>query len=241
MTSIRVAAVTHRGLVRAGNEDSYGATALVPSAVDGEVVIAEAGGGPFLAVVADGLGGHPCGEVASALAVEQMLAAKATDPESLLGAVHAADRRIIDAMNATGGCGGMATTLAAVLVHATGLAVVNVGDSPVLEYADGRLVQLTIDDVPHGRPSLPGFPSARVTQTLGGRVSTSAPHLYTDKIRGPRRLLLCTDGLTSFVSSRSIATTLEASPAGEAIAALVQQALAASGADNITCMLVELE
>ena len=83
MTTARICAATHMGLVRSRNEDGYGATGLLASRADGELVGAIVARLPLLAVVADGLGGHPSGDIASALAVEHLLAAKPkTQPTS---------------------------------------------------------------------------------------------------------------------------------------------------------------
>ena len=195
MTTVRISAATHTGSVRRGNEDAYGATSLIASRVDGEVVSAAVSNEPCLIVIADGLGGHPCGEVASQLAVDHLLEAKPTDAPSLVAAAHAANESIVAAMSHDDGSIGMGTTVAAVLVHAAAVVVVNVGDSAAFEIVDDRLIQLSTDDIPAGRNGLPGVPSSIVTQTLGGgrELVEIEPHLYEDDLVSPRRLLLCTD------------------------------------------------
>lgn len=241
MTKTKVAAGTHTGLVRKKNEDRYGATGLVTSLVDGEITYAEHPALPFLAVIADGLGGHPCGEVASTLAVEHLLAARPPAADALVASVHGANRAIVDAMNPLDGSVGMGTTIAAVLVHAAGLAVVNVGDSVVLELVDGRLVQLSTDDVPRGW-NLPGIPSTVVTQTLGGArgLVKIEPHVVEGALAPPRRLLLSTDGLTNFVPRADIIAALGEHHVRAAGERLLELALFAGGADNVTCVLVEV-
>ena len=243
MTTVRLVAATHSGSVRRGNEDAYGATSLIASRVDGEVVSAAVSSQACLVVVADGLGGHPCGELASQLAVDRLLEAKPTDAPSLVDAVHEANESIVVAMSPDDGSIGMGTTVAAVLVHELGLAVVNVGDSAVFELVDDRLVQLSTDDVPVGRTSLPGVPSSIVTQTLGGGRELVAvePHLYEDDLASPRRLLLCTDGLTNFVPREQIAASLRRHGGADAIRVLVALALAAGGPDNVTVMTLDTD
>lgn len=238
---VRVSAATHTGAVRHRNEDYYDATGLRCSSVDGEVVSAVVTDGPCLAIVADGLGGQPSGEVASRMAVEQLIEANPTDPDALIKAFHAANEAIYDAMSRDAGSVEMGTTAAAALVLDDGIAVVNVGDSAVFEFVDGRLAQLSTDDVPARGGRLPGLPSSVVTQTLGGRRELAAiePHLYSNDSGAPRRVLLCTDGLTNFVTRDRIADTLRTSSGCAAVEQLVQMALDAGGRDNVTVVLME--
>lgn len=240
--TIQIFAATHVGSVRGENEDHYGATALAASRVDGEVVTTEVAELPCLAVIADGLGGHPCGEIASAIAVERILAAKPADPTTLVTSVHEANQAIVDAMSHDAGSVGMGTTVAAVLVHQAGLTAVNVGDSAVLELVEDRLEQLSTDDSLVGRASLPGLPSAVVTQTLGGarNLIEVDPHVHTDDLVPPRRLLLCTDGLTNFVPRHGIADVLRHRDPKQVVGELVALALAAGGPDNLTCVLLDI-
>jgi serine/threonine protein phosphatase PrpC len=243
MTTVRIFAATHPGSVRRGNEDAYGATSLIASRVAGEVVSAAVSNEPCLIVVADGLGGHPCGEVASQLAVEHLLEAKPTDAPSLVDAVQAANESIVAAMSHDDGSIGMGSTIAAVLVHEAGVVVVNVGDSAVFELVDDRLVQVSKDDVPVGRTSLPGVPSSIVTQTLGGGHELVAvePHRYEDDLVSPRRLLLCTDGLTNFVPRDQLADALRRHSGEDAVRVLIALALAAGGPDNVTVMTLDVD
>lgn len=239
---VHIAAATHTGSVRDNNEDSYGATELIASQVDGEIVSTVVSGELCLAVVADGLGGHPCGELASALAVDDLLDAKTTDPPSLVAAIHEANAALVAAMSQQDGSVGMGTTVAAVLIHEAGLVVVNVGDSAVFELVDGRLVQLSTDDVPPGGTDLPGLASSIVTQTLGGgrELVEIEPHLYEADRVSTRRLLLSTDGLTNFVPRGQIADALRHHDGDEAIKVLLGLALAAGGADNVTVMTLDV-
>ena len=130
----------------------------------------------------------------------------------------------------------MGTTIAAVLVDEGGLTVANIGDSTVFEFHEGRLHQLSVDDVPAGLDALPGLPSARVTQTLGGqsRLTAIDPHVHADDdVVAERSLLLCTDGLTNFVPRGQISEALALNGAG-AVERLLSLAIAAGGLDNVT-------
>lgn len=243
MNITRIAAATHTGFVRASNEDRYGATGLIASPGDGDVVGPMVRELPCLVVIADGLGGHPSGEIASALATEVLLGAPVVSAVELVEAVRGANRSIFDAMKDSDDLVGMGTTVAALLVHHEGLVVVNIGDSPVYELVEGRLVQLSTDDVPVGRSDLPGLRTAVVTQTLGGRRAFSdvEPHCHEDALPGPRRILLCTDGLPDAVSGPDIARALSQEPAENAVLALLQLALDGGGPDNVTCVVVDVE
>jgi serine/threonine protein phosphatase PrpC len=137
----------------------------------------------------------------------------------------------------------MGTTIAAVLVDDSGLAAVNVGDSPILELTDRGLVQISIDDSPVVCSILPGLPSAVVTQTLGGgrNLIKVDPHVHTDDEPLPRRVLLCSDGLTNFVPRPDIADILRAADPEQVVAALAAAALEAGAPDNVTCVLLDIE
>lgn len=241
MTVVEVAARTHVGLVRRQNEDSVSMAALRTGRVlpsDGSVHRVEA---PFLAVVADGLGGHPHGDEASSIAVDTIVSARPTDAESLAKSLRRANEAIVSAMTAGAGNLGMGTTVAALLVSEHSVVVANVGDSSVWELVDGRLVQLSSDDSPAGRSSLPGVPSYVVTQTLGGgrTLVDVEPHIFEDVLEGDRTVLVCSDGLTNFIDRRAIAAAL-ASAGPASTGALVELALDAGAPDNVTVAVVRI-
>jgi serine/threonine protein phosphatase PrpC len=239
----RIWAASHVGLVRQRNEDAFGTTGLEEGARNGEVVFAEALAPHVLVVVADGLGGHPSGDVASRIAVQAVLDAKPDDGRSLVEAVQYANDEVVAAMSAADGSIGMGSTLVAALIREDGLAVANVGDSPAFEIVDERLVQLTMDDVAGASPGLPGIPSSVLTQSLGGgaRLQEVDVHLYEDEHPPPRRLLLCTDGLTSYVSRSSIAAEAIAGKVGATVVGgCIELALDAGGLDNVTVLLVDV-
>lgn len=241
MREARIWGVTHTGCVRPRNEDSYGAPGIGSVHADGTVTGAKVTGGLCLAVLADGLGGHPRGDAASRIAVDTILEAEPTNAEELIRAIHLANDVVYRQMGDLD-APGMGTTIAALLAHEHGFAVANVGDSPVFESSDGRLVQLSVDDAPPGQAGLPGMPTSRVTQTLGGSRSLTPvrPHLHLSDHVDRNRLLLCTDGLTNFVTRQAIAAELRHPDGGSAATALVQLALAAGGLDNVTVVVVDL-
>lgn len=240
-TMARVAAATHVGSVRERNEDSFGVSGLELRLGDGVVTDRETAL-PFVAVVADGLGGHRAGDQASRLAVETVLASSPFDAESLTKAIHGANEAIVDAMSEDADNVGMASTIAAVLVADTELVVGNVGDSAVFQMTDGRLMQLSTDDVPPGSAALPGVPSSIVTQTLGGsaKLATIRPHSL-ETPRQASRLLLCSDGLTNYVPRSDIGDVLAQGSPAEAVECLIALALAAGGRDNVTVVVADID
>lgn len=242
MTTVRIVAATHTGSVRTRNEDCYGATSLAASRTDGEVVSVEVSKLPCCAVVADGLGGHPAGDIASAVAVESVLAEESKTASDLVAAVHRANQAVVDAMAQHENSVGMGSTVAAVLANGSELTVVNVGDSTVFELENDRLVQLSTDDSPVGVSILPGLPAATVTQSLGGSPQLAAidPHVYQDAFAPPRRLLLSTDGLTNFVPRHELTNALRQNDAVQVVDRLLALAIEAGAPDNVTCVLMDL-
>lgn len=243
MIKTTVWAATHTGSVRARNEDSLAVTGLNFSRIDSDIATTMIAGEPCLAVVADGLGGHPCGELASRLAVEHLSAAKPADSDELVIALHETNKSIYLEMERNVGCTGMGSTIAAVLVYEDGIAVANVGDSGVFEMVDGQLVQLSIDDIPHSRSNLPGLPSVNVTQTLGGRKRRTSvmPHIYRDYAIRDRRVMLCTDGLTSFLPRSTITASLALESGYTATRELLELAIEAGGLDNVTIVILDVQ
>jgi PPM family protein phosphatase len=173
--------------------------------------------------------------------VHALLESAPGSPAELVDAVLAADERLHDEMDET--TSGMGTTLAAVLVLDDTVVVANVGDSPVFvleqDTSPPQLVQLTVDDVPPAEVSRSGM----VTQSLGGFDSVDADevHLHEDDHPAPRRLLVCTDGLSGFVPGEVISLVLDSleDPA-EVVRTLVELADAAGGLDNCTVAVVDI-
>jgi serine/threonine protein phosphatase PrpC len=241
MTRFRISGATHRGTVRDRNEDSFGASGFDPPLDDGAVTSVVVPLGPCIAVVADGLGGHPSGDVASRIAVRTVFGAMPQGGEELVEAIRSADQAVTGAMSQIPGSEGMASTIVAVVLTDDGIAVANVGDSEAIDVLDGRLVTLTTPDVPRDFANFPELASPYLTQVLGGDPSLgeAVPHLHTEGLRTGVRLLLCTDGLTHLVPRAEISDILALDSGAAAVKMLVDEALGAGGTDNITVLLVE--
>lgn len=222
------------GRMRSGNEDAY--------------LIA-----PPLFAVADGLGGHQAGEVASTLAIDTLLetAPRAADPKSLGRAVRRANAAVIEAAATGKGKTGMGTTLTAVMVEGTRLAIAHVGDSRAYLLHLGTLEQLTDDHslvadlVSQGRITAEEsrtHPNRSViTRALGSDPDMMAD-VFEAQVAPGDRLLLATDGLTSMVPDDEIEQVLATSSTPDiAVDDLIERALKAGGQDNVTVVVVDIE
>lgn len=233
--AIRAAARTDVGLARDGNEDSALASGR-------------------LLVIADGMGGHAAGEVASAVTVRAMAelgADEGTDPLQALGAaVDAANERIRAAVEGRPERAGMGTTLTALLWTGDDLALAHVGDSRGYLLRDGELRQVTHDHtyvqalVDEGRISAEDavhHPArSLLVRALGGQPDAE-PDLQMLHVRAGDRLLLCSDGLSDVVRDDAIRDALAAAAdAGTAADDLVALALAGGGPDNVTVIVVDV-
>jgi len=229
-------AASDTGRVRQGNEDSY----LV---VDG------------LFAVADGMGGHQAGEVASHLALETLQTEfTAAGTDVLVRAVESANHTLVARSTADPELAGMGTTLVAMaLVEASGrdaIGVVNVGDSRLYLLSDGELAQITEDHSLVATMERQGRLTAAeaavhpqrniLTRALGidGTVLVDSWEILP--IIGDR-YLICSDGLFNEVDENRIAATLRrlADP-NEACRELIRLANEGGGRDNITCVVVDV-
>ncbi len=236
MTRFAWGAASDTGRVRQANEDSY----LV---VDG------------LFAVADGMGGHQAGEVASHLALETLQSEfDAAGTDVLVRAVENANHTLVSRSAADPELAGMGTTLVAMaLVEASGrdaIGVVNVGDSRLYLMSDGELAQITEDHSLVATMERQGRLTAAeaavhpqrniLTRALGidGTVLVDSWEILP--VIGDR-YLICSDGLFNEVDKNRIAATLRrlADP-NEACRELIRLANEGGGRDNITCVVVDV-
>lgn len=229
---IRVGAATDTGLVRDHNEDAF---------------LVEA---PLFAV-ADGMGGHKGGEVASRIALQTMEESRGSDDVALAEAVREANRAVLDAAAGDRDLSGMGTTLTALVAKDDGIDLAHVGDSRAYLLRDGALRQLTEDHTLVHRMVQEGRLTEEEAKIHPHRsILTRALGVESDiqvdgaavQIEPGDRVLLCSDGLTSMVPDERIHHVLEEHPdPQEASAALVRVANEAGGQDNITVMVLDFE
>jgi serine/threonine protein phosphatase PrpC len=224
---VRVGARSDIGRERGRNEDAY--------------LIRE----PLFAV-ADGMGGHRGGDVASSLAME-ILEGDAATP--LVETIKQANQRVLQRSASDRELRGMGTTLTAVVAEDARAHVAHVGDSRAYLLRDGNLQQLTEDHTLVQRMVREGkitpeeahtHPQRSIlTRALGVEEDLSVDELTLDMHPGDR-LLLCTDGLTSMVGREQIQEILEREKAPQAACdKLIDAANRAGGDDNITVIVLE--
>jgi serine/threonine protein phosphatase PrpC len=233
---LRYVARSDVGLVREGNEDSGYA-------------------GPRLLAVADGMGGHAAGEVASSAAIEELVHVERVDPDAdpvgaLTDAVNAANARIRQMVDEDPARQGMGTTLTALFWNGQTLALAHIGDSRAYLLRDGELRQITHDHtfvqtlVDEGRITADeaSVHPARsmILRTLQGDSDPELDHELIE-VRGGDRMLVCSDGLSGIVRDETMRDTLaQYEDLAAAADALVELALKGGAPDNITCVVADV-
>jgi len=244
---LQVAALTHEGRTRYVNEDCIAVGGWVRSEPMTRVrMFTRDLETPCLCLVADGMGGHPAGDVASRIAVERLTDAfpAAGGDADWLRVLLAINHALFDAMKNVPELTGMGTTVAGVCVSATEVVVFNVGDSRVYSVSEGRLRQVSTDDAQlELAPYLPfDFARRALTQCLGGYPGSPEiePHVVRSPAQPGNAWLVCSDGLSDMIDALAMEACLVADP-GETVRNLFDRAMDAGGADNISVILVRIE
>ena len=232
------AAVSNVGKIRSNNQDSGYA-------------------GHTLFVVADGMGGHAGGDVASAIATKRIMEAdtaylSAQDAEfALQAALIAANSQLAETVFEHAELTGMGTTVSALVVLDDQVAIAHIGDSRIYLFRDGELSQLTTDHtfvqrlVDSGRiteAEAMVHPRRSVLMRVLGDVESS-PEIDTSILatRAGDLWLICSDGLSGVVSNTGIANALKSSLDAQAVAdRLVKESLDGGAPDNVTIVVVDI-
>jgi serine/threonine protein phosphatase PrpC len=233
--SVEAATRTHVGHVRRRNEDAF---------YQGE----------WLYVVADGLGGHVAGDIASTTAID---AVKSYDREipverladTLGKAVSDADEAIRRRIREEPELAGMGTTMVAILRSASSAVLANIGDSRAYlmrnrTAARSAMTQISEDHTYQhlvaDAKEVPDLPE-KLTRFLDGRKDGRSPDLRTLQLCSGDRILLCSDGLSSYVPEQLVRKTLRsASSPSPAADSLMTLALNRGGRDNITVCVIDI-
>ena len=232
--TLRYAARSDRGLVRTNNEDSVYA-------------------GARLLALADGMGGHAAGEVASQLVIAALAHLDDDEPGGdLLGklghAVHEGNSAIAEQVELNPDLDGMGTTLTAILFAGDRLGMVHIGDSRGYLLRDGELTQITKDDtfvqtlVDEGRISAEEAHShpqrSLIMRALTGH--EVEPTLVMREAREGDRYLLCSDGLSDPVRHETILEALKLPDVVASADRLIELALRGGGPDNVTVVVADV-
>ncbi len=232
--TLRYAVRSDRGLVRGNNEDAVYA-------------------GPRLLAIADGMGGHAAGEVASKLVIGSLERLDEDRPlgdmlYALRNAVEDANHDLAGAIAGDKKLEGMGTTLTALRFTGRQVGLVHVGDSRAYLLRNGHLSQITHDDtyvqslVDSGRLT-PEEASHHPRKSVILRAlmgSDVEPDVSIREARARDRYLLCTDGLSDVVTATTIQEALSEGEPQEAADRLVDLALRGGGPDNVTCVVADV-
>ena len=231
---LRYAARSDRGLVRANNEDSVYA-------------------GARLLALADGMGGHAAGEVASQLVIAALAHLDDDEPggdllAKLDAAVRAGNSAIAAQVEMEPELEGMGTTLTAILFAGNRIGLVHIGDSRGYLLRDGELTQITKDDtfvqtlVDEGRITREEAHShpqrSLIMRALTGH--EVEPTLTMREARAGDRYLLCSDGLSDPVSDETILEALQIPDVAESAYRLIELAVRGGGPDNVTVVVADV-
>ena len=234
--ALRFAGRSEIGLVRRNNEDS------------GYVSV-------DIAVVADGMGGHEAGELASAATIASVVdaATSATDADEVLAhlsdAVITAGEYIADVVSANRELAGMGTTMTAVVVRGDRLAVAHVGDSRAYLLRDGDFQQITKDHtfvqtlVDAGeitKAEAAVHPRRNLMMRAIDGIHAVDVDLSVREAKVGDRLLLCSDGLCGVVAEEEMRIALSATDLTSAVTELIDSAIAAGAPDNVTVIVADV-
>ncbi|TGO03831.1 PP2C family protein-serine/threonine phosphatase [Serinibacter arcticus] len=235
MNSFSFAALTDVGTVRTNNEDSALASCE-------------------LLALADGMGGHAAGEVASAVVMHSLSRLLAPGAEITVDAVTEAARTARGALRSMSQADhemeGMGTTLVGLGVGPDGVILTHVGDSRIYRVRDGEVVQITTDHthvqrlVDSGRldpAEVRNHPYRSVILRSIDDTSDDLPDVsVTDEIRAGDRVLLCSDGLSDYVTHEALVTSLVDGSPLDAARSLLRGALRAGTRDNVTVIVADV-
>jgi len=234
--ALRYAVRSDVGLLREGNEDSAYA-------------------GPHLLAVADGMGGHAAGEVASASAITTLASLDAEDPgpdllSVIAGATSLANLRLRELIIADPAIEGMGTTLTAMLWREGHAALCHIGDSRAYLLRDGQFTQITHDHsvvqslVDEGRiaeDDIATHPHRSLLLRALTGTTVAEPDLILLETSPGDRYLLCSDGLSGVVSGHALHQVLASvQDPDDAALLLVELANEGGGPDNITCIVADV-
>ncbi len=240
MLTLEAWGATDPGLVRQNNEDSW---SIAPDL--------------RVAVVADGMGGASCGEVASGMTVQIILDrlrarfSEAVPDDAIQDAIREANRCVLERAHGDEGCSGMGSTVVVASWDLPRLFVANVGDSRAYLWRGGKLQQLSYDQtlvnelrIRFGlsEQEVSNFPHKNVLTMAVGTAPELMIRTQETTLEPGDVVLLCSDGLSGPVAEPSIAATLSKdTPLQDQVQQLINRAKAAGAPDNVTVVLLRYQ
>lgn len=228
---------TDPGNIRKNNEDAW----LIDPALS-------------LAVVADGMGGAACGEVASAITAETISeylrdSEEDRDPHTIIAeAIGLANKRVLEKARVSADCKGMGSTVVLALLRNPLVYIANVGDSRAYLFREGVLTQLSYDQTllnelcsttPMTAEEIERFPHKHVLTMAVGTTERIKIQNYEGEVEVGDQILLCSDGLTGPVSDSEIKGVLQESiTVEEKVDKLIAMAKERGGPDNVTAVIL---
>lgn len=239
---MKISSATSVGKIRALNEDSFFVSQIGSSDLT-------------LAVVADGMGGHNAGEVASAETVNTLkrLIVESDTPvkKLLLDSIECANNSVYKMSKATPSLHGMGTTVTACIISGDKVTAAQVGDSRLYLVRNEKITQITkdhslvemlVDSGEITKEAAKHHPQKNVITRAIGTESSVETDIYEFFIKKDDILLLCSDGLVNMVEDEKILSLITNNNDFSALAdVLVKEAEAAGGTDNITVVLIKFD
>jgi PPM family protein phosphatase len=248
---LSIIAFTHKGCKRNHHEDAIAVGQWVRNRpmLRQEMSLHPIIDSPFVCLVADGMGGHAAGEIASEyIAYEMTDRAPDLQSEQRI-AQHLRDinKNLFNLMTEDSKKVGMGTTIAGLSITRDTVFIFNVGDSRIYREQNGYLRQISMDDssdiIAYGdEEAQRRMKTGVLTQALGGASKhiEISPHVYTEELQDGQRYLICSDGLSDMMDS----DTMEACLSDDDLMStrkLFEKAIAGGGEDNISILMVRVK
>ncbi len=237
MTNIRVRAFTDLGLVRKRNEDAVLVAGWLSQARDGSLVTMDfAPFTPFVCAVADGMGGHAGGDVASRVALTVIGERSPnwhTEEDVASALIETNDQ--VRAVGVEAELQGLGTTIAGLCITGDGVIVFNVGDSQVFSITGGVCKQISVDDSVFDTN---GRPTNIITQSLG-QLAPVRPHVEVLPLAAGT-YLMCSDGVSGVMTPEELEAAVRRPDLDDCAADIIETTRANGAHDNFSFLIVDI-
>jgi serine/threonine protein phosphatase PrpC len=237
LSVINVRAFSDVGLVRKRNEDAILVAGWLSQTREGSLVTMDfAPTVPFVCAVADGMGGHVGGDLASRVALT-VISERSLDwrTEEDIAATLIETSEQVRTIGAEADLQGLGTTVAGLCITGDGIVIFNVGDSPVFSITDGVLKQISIDDSVF---DVNGRPTNIITQSLG-QFPPVQPHLTVLPLHAGT-YLMCSDGVSGVMTPEDLSTAVRQPDLDDLAADIITTTRENGAHDNFSFIIVEI-